>query len=292
MHRLVSIVLAAAGGFALLQMGGCQVPQNRYDELMTTNRSLQEQLVGIEDERDVLRNSLDMMRGQYQRATADLLTVQGDNDALRSSIGTLRDDYTGLLGRVSELELGGLPPMVSSALQTLAAQHADLMIFDAELGRIRFASDFTFASGSAALTDNARTTLRRLAEILNTPDARLLEARVVGHTDNVKPSKPATLRDHPTNTHLSVHRAISVRDVLVNAGVPAARIMVAGYGETRPIVPNGPNGAAQNRRVEIYLTPMAEQPPMMESGSTAPIPTTPAPTANAGGSRTDDFPPK
>ena len=56
--------------------------------------------------------------------------------------------------------------------------------------------------------------------------------------------------------HLSAHRAISVRDALVGDGVSANRMQIAGYGEFRPIVPNGPNGAAANRRVEIYLTPL------------------------------------
>jgi hypothetical protein len=31
---------------------------------------------------------------------------------------------------------------------------------------------------------------------------------------------------------------------------------VAGWGEYRPIVENGPRGAAQNRRVEVFIRPM------------------------------------
>jgi len=44
-----------------------------------------------------------------------------------------------------------------------------------------------------------------------------------------------------------------VKDVLQNAGVSPTRMSVAGYGEYRPIVPNGPGGAEANRRVEIFL---------------------------------------
>ena len=59
--------------------------------------------------------------------------------------------------------------------------------------------------------------------------------------------------------HLSVHRAISVRKALAGAGVEPARIQVAGYGEFRPIVPNGPKGAAENRRVDLILVPMPQR---------------------------------
>ena len=41
----------------------------------------------------------------------------------------------------------------------------------------------------------------------------------------------------------------------LSKGVPADKMFVAGWGEFRPAVSNGPKGeAAGNRRVEIYLT--------------------------------------
>jgi hypothetical protein len=56
--------------------------------------------------------------------------------------------------------------------------------------------------------------------------------------------------------HLSVHRAIAVRDALVGDGVAPARFSVMGYGEYRPVAANGRNGSPENRRVEVFLTPM------------------------------------
>ncbi|MCA9300137.1 MAG: OmpA family protein, partial [Phycisphaerales bacterium] len=59
---------------------------------------------------------------------------------------------------------------------------------------------------------------------------------------------------HPTNMHLSCHRAISVRRELIGMGVSSQKILAAGWGEMRPLVPNASNGnTPQNRRVEIYL---------------------------------------
>jgi flagellar motor protein MotB len=59
---------------------------------------------------------------------------------------------------------------------------------------------------------------------------------------------------HPTNRHLSAHRAIAVARALEQGGVPGDRIMIAGWGEYRPTAPNNPRGGTPaNRRVEIYL---------------------------------------
>jgi chemotaxis protein MotB len=60
---------------------------------------------------------------------------------------------------------------------------------------------------------------------------------------------------HPTNWHLSVHRAISVENLMESNGVSPTRISVKGYGEYRPLEANeaGKKGNPKNRRVEIYL---------------------------------------
>ena len=123
---------------------------------------------------------------------------------------------------------------------------------------IRFASDLTFDLGSVALKPAAAATIATLADVLNTAEAAILEVQVVGHTDNVPIGKPSTRQQHPTNVHLSVHRAISVRKALTAAGIDPARLQVAGYGEFRPIVANGKKGAAENRRVELFLSPITD----------------------------------
>jgi chemotaxis protein MotB len=100
---------------------------------------------------------------------------------------------------------------------------------------------------------------------------------VVGHTDNVPIRRGSTAAQHPTNMHLSAHRAISVRDALNADGVTANRFMVAGYGEFRPIVTNGARGADANRRVELFLVPMT---------SVAAVDASPAPRATPVAPRT------
>ncbi|TVS06616.1 MAG: OmpA family protein, partial [Phycisphaerales bacterium] len=126
--------------------------------------------------------------------------------------------------------------------------------YDADRGMLRFASDLTFGSGSDALSDEAKRSIRQLAEVLKGAGAQY-DVDIVGHTDNVPIGNPATRERHPTNMHLSVHRAISVRNELRSAGVTAEKMRASGWGEHRPIVANNPSGGTvQNRRVEIYLT--------------------------------------
>lgn len=237
-------------------VGFACVPQDRYDQLLMSHRSLEEQLVSMEGDRDTARANLETVRNQLTRATVNINELQAQNTRLNRDIDRMAGDYDQLLRRVSDMEIGPLPVDVEDAIQRLAASHPDVLSFDARRGLLRFASDFTFDLGSVALRSEATETLRALARILNTETALGFEARVVGHTDNVRISRAETLRNHPTNMHLSVHRAISVRDALVSNGVDAVRLQVAGYGEHRPMVANRTGGTAENRRVEIFLVPL------------------------------------
>jgi outer membrane protein OmpA-like peptidoglycan-associated protein len=56
------------------------------------------------------------------------------------------------------------------------------------------------------------------------------------------------------NMKLSLRRANSVRDYLVNHGIAPSRIRTEGFGESRPVASNDTaDGRAQNRRVELNV---------------------------------------
>ena len=222
--------------------GGC-VQQEKYDQLLMSNRSLQEQLVTVEDERDVARANLDTVRDQLGRATAELTAVKDKFNLVDSDLQRMLAENDELLKRVGGLDFGPLPEALSRDLEELAAQHPDMLTFDAKRGMLRFASDFTFASGSADLSSSAASSLTTLAKILNSPSAAKFEVRIYGHTDNVPVSNPATKAKHPTNWHLSTHRSISVGNALMSSNVSPTRVVVAGCGEYRPVVPNPPRAA-------------------------------------------------
>ncbi len=263
-----------------LMAGGC-VQQAKYDQLVMANRSLQEQLNATEEERDTAKANLEAVRQQLARSTEEHTkeynAMQRRLAALESELQAMGGDYDELLRRLAGLDFGPLPEETTAALEALAAQHPDMLTFDAKRGMLRFASDFTFGLGSADLTSSAASSLTSLARILNSPAASNFEVRIVGHTDNVPISRPETKAKHPTNWYLSAHRAISVGNALMSSGVNPKRIQVAGCGEHRPVVANAPRGgAAQNRRVEIFLVPMSDLSAPMAAGQGTPSETSPS----------------
>jgi chemotaxis protein MotB len=256
-----------------LALAAC-VPQEKYNDLELAYRSEQQQLIRTQGELETARANEARLRSQLAQAAADLDSLEALRKGQNVDVDKLLADYEALLGQIGKLDVGGpLPADVNKALEELAAQYPDVLQFDPRRGMIRFMSDFTFDPGSAQLKSSALTALKTLAPILTSSPAAGFEVVVVGHTDNTPIRRSAA--QHPTNMHLSAHRAISVRDQLVKDGVPSTRFLIAGYGEFRPVVANGSNGAAQNRRVEVYLMPF-----LVSSGS-AGVTATPAPPAPA-----------
>ncbi len=224
---------------------GC-VPQQRYDELMTAYRGKEQQLLSTQNDLDTAKNNERVLRQQLLQATEDIRSLERMRDGSSADLDRLVSDYDRLQRQLVELGAGPLPAEVVDALTELAARYPEVLEFDAQ----------RFPLGSVKLSESARQALATFAGILDSVGAENLEIRIVGHTDNVPISRPQTRASHPSNVHLSVHRAIAVRDALVAAGVAPARFSVMGYGEYRPVAANGRNGSPENRRVEVFLTPM------------------------------------
>lgn len=241
------IVMAFVGAFAA-GLGGCNAGGTN---LLEANRALQERVTALTAQNESLNNTNQQLQAALaarDKAIAELQALVAD---LRSGTAGWSEKYQELLGRLPR-GFGTLDPETDSALRELAAQHPDLIEYVPELGLLRFKSDVTFASGSDQVNASARSTLQQLASILNGA-ARNYDVKVLGHTDS-QPVVRARAQ-HPTNMHLSAHRAISVRNELVNMGVEPARFEVAGRGEFDPLVPNTASGnTPRNRRVEVYLT--------------------------------------
>lgn len=244
---LLSLALLAGGG-----LGGC-VSTGAYDNTADTAKALEARVIELTQERDALEAAL------AQRNSSDA-ELRGENARLREQRTKLAADIEALNQRVvdaqnamTEIRFGGLDPAVDRDLRRLAQQNPELMSYDSDSGRIRFASDLTFPSGSDSVRDGAKQSLSSLARILSTSGADYL-IYIEGHTDSQVPSNPNTIRRHPTNRHLSAHRAIAVGNLLKDQGVSAGRVFTGGWGASRPLVPNNANGnTPQNRRVEIYL---------------------------------------
>lgn len=101
-----------------------------------------------------------------------------------------------------------------------------------------------FGTGGNVLTAESQAEFARVRrEIAGRAAA---EVMVIGHTDRVGSVE--------SNDALSRKRAEAVRTLLIDAGVPAALLEVAGRGEREPLVATDDEVAeAKNRRVEINL---------------------------------------
>ena len=110
--------------------------------------------------------------------------------------------------------------------------------------KVAVPNDVSFATGSAAIRPPLRDVFDPFAASLrDDPNAYL---SIVGHTDSTGTDA--------INDPLSLERARSVRDYLIDRGVPASHIQVAGRGDREPVADNGTEaGRARNRRVEIFL---------------------------------------
>ncbi len=107
-------------------------------------------------------------------------------------------------------------------------------------------SSVTFEVDSSDLQTPARQALNDVNAVLRSyPETRI---NVAGYTDSTGSDS--------YNQKLSERRAQSVATYLEQGGVEAGRINAVGYGEKNPIASNETDaGRAQNRRVEITLTP-------------------------------------
>src|SRR5690606_38233833 len=106
--------------------------------------------------------------------------------------------------------------------------------------------NITFATDSSTVQPQLNSTLVSVALVLKTFDKTIVD--VYGHTDSQG--------DHAYNLSLTQPRAVAVATILSSHGIDQRRLYIGSKGETAPIASNATEaGRAQNRRVEIQLSP-------------------------------------
>ncbi len=104
--------------------------------------------------------------------------------------------------------------------------------------------NITFSYDDATLNSSFRPTLDKLASTMSEYNQNTIT--IAGHTDSTGAAS--------YNQGLSRDRAYAVANYLTARGVPANRISVVAYGESRPIADNNTDyGRKQNRRVELTI---------------------------------------
>lgn len=133
----------------------------------------------------------------------------------------------------------GLTPRQQALLQAQGFQPTD------EGWELGLSDRVLFANEVASLTPASRTTVEQIGLALLSVDIDW--ARLDGHTDSYG------AREY--NQRLSLLRAESVAEVLVDTGMPRQNLEVRGLADTKPVASNRTReGRAQNRRVAIVIT--------------------------------------
>lgn len=108
-------------------------------------------------------------------------------------------------------------------------------------------SNITFATDQDQVIPAFYETLNAVALVINKYNRTFVD--INGHTDSTGSAS--------YNQALSQRRASSVASYLTSRNVDGRRLAINGFGDTRPIASNAtPEGRAENRRVEIYLSPL------------------------------------
>lgn len=248
-----------------------EAERSRLEELLASGSGATEQ---AEARIGALSQQLDEQQQLSQRAQSQVELLNQQISALRRQIAVLEDalDASETRDRESQTKIADLGKRLNVALaqrvQELNRYRSDFF------GRLReilsdrqdirivgdrfvFQSEVLFGQGSADLNEGGKAEMLKVAEALiqignEIPDDIAWVLRVDGHTDNVPLSGTGRYQD---NWELSQARALSVVKFFIEQGIPADKLVAAGFGEFQPLEEADTDEArSKNRRIELKLT--------------------------------------
>jgi len=252
-------------------LSSAEAEKSRLQQLLDSGSGTAE---AAQERIGALSDSLDEERQVSQRALSQVELLNQQISALRSQLAALEAalEASESKDQESQAKIADLGKRLNVALaqrvQELNRYRSDFF------GRLReilagrddvrvvgdrfvFQSEVLFPSGGADLNDAGREAMAQLATAIlelaeEIPEEINWVLRVDGHTDNVPLSGTGRYAD---NWELSSARATSVVKYLISQGVPANRLVAAGFGEYQPIAEgDSPEARATNRRIELKLT--------------------------------------
>ena len=252
-------------------LSAAEADKSRLEQLLS-----QGQGAGAQAEARIgsLSGELDAQKDISQRALSQVELLNQQISALRQQIAALEDalNASESRDRESNAKIADLGRRLNVALaqrvQELNRYRSDFfgrlreILSDRENIRIVgdrfvFQSEVLFPTGSDVINAAGQEEMKKLAGAIielhkEIPPEINWVLRVDGHTDNVPLSGSGRYRD---NWELSSARATSVVKYLIANGVPANRLVAAGFGEYQPLDPaDTPEARAKNRRIELKLT--------------------------------------
>ena len=201
---------------------------------------------------DLLNQQLRALRRQIGALNEALNASEKRDQASQARIKDLGKRLNAVLARQVQ-ELKRYRSDFFGRLRELLKNRKDIRVVG---DRFIFQSEILFAPGDAQISGQGLATMDELARAIidlakSIPNEIDWALQVDGHTD----SQPINTPQFPSNWELSTARAISVVRYLISRGVPAQRLVAAGYGEFQPIDRGTtPGSLLRNRRIELKLT--------------------------------------
>lgn len=202
---------------------------------------------------ELLNQQIAALRAQIASIESALVASEAKDDAAQVKIADLgRRLNVALAQRVQELNR--YRSDFFGRLREILSDRENIRIVG---DRFVFQSEVLFPSGGTDLNEMGTSEMAKLATALidlakEIPSEINWVLRVDGHTDDVPLSGTGRFKD---NWELSSARATSVVKNLIANGVPANRLVAAGFGEYQPIASGDtPEVRQQNRRIELKLT--------------------------------------
>jgi outer membrane protein OmpA-like peptidoglycan-associated protein len=202
-----------------------------------------DRLRGVNDaQRAAALADADRLKRENDSQTA---AAQNEADRLKRENDAQRAAAQADLDRAATAKAQAEAEKTALRAQLLAQFNAILQTRDTARGLIVNMSDVLFDTAKFSLRPLAREKLAKVSGIVSGHPGLRLD--VEGHTDSVG--------GDDYNQRLSEQRGESVRDYLIQQGMPGSSVTTRGFGKTQPVASNDTDaGRQQNRRVELVIS--------------------------------------
>ena len=260
-----------------LLLSGC-VAQSKYRDLeakaSAERSSLESDILALKSQVDGQRQevarreaqiaSLTKQTTDLEKQTADL---EARKAALESQVAEINDRLAETEKRAAETtkekdaEIARLKGTYDSLVKDLQGEISKGQIKVTQIRdklSVQLVEKILFDSGRAEIKPEGKEVLTKVGNVLLAVKDK--QIRIEGYTDSV-PIGGTLRQQFPTNWELSTQRAATVlRFLQEKVGVDGKYLSAVGYGAFRPVASNDtPEGRAENRRIEISLTPLDVQ---------------------------------
>jgi chemotaxis protein MotB len=249
----VACVIALSSGLATgcVTSGTHEALQKKYDDCTTRGTELEQ---ALEAERKMvaqLTSEKAEVAARLDKAQQEKASLLSDQSQLEASIQQMQLALAELERRKAEADarVAEFRSLLDRFKPLMDAGKLRVRIVDGRMV-VQMATDVLFGSGSAKLSDEGQTAVAEVAGLLASLEGKRFQ--IEGHTDNV----PIKTARYPSNWELAAGRALTVVKTMIEAGLDAARVSGASYGEFKPVADNEtPEGRSENRRIEIVVVP-------------------------------------